>query len=204
MTSSDVTRREFMEAAVVTGGALVGGQLMPGAISPAAAQGPEAAPAPLDVVLQRQRNRASADARSAHHAPRRAARAPASHRLEERLRPRPVRRLHRADGRQAREIVPVARRPRRGARDHDHRGPGARRRAPPVAGRLHRARRLPVRLLHVRADHGRRRLHRRGPCRLAAGNPRMDERQPLPLRRLRPHRRGHPGRGGRTGSVQGG
>ena len=114
----------------------------------------------------RQRNRASADARSAHHAARRSARAPASHRIEEGLRPRPVRRLHGADGRQAREILPLARRPRRGARDHDHRRPGPRRPAPSAAGRLHRARRLPVRLLHVRADHGRRRLHQRGPRRL--------------------------------------
>ena len=78
----------------------------------------------------RQRNRAPADARSAHHAARRPARAPASYGLEERLRPRPVRRLHGADGRQAREIVPLARCPRGGARDHDHRRPGARRAAP--------------------------------------------------------------------------
>ena len=115
----------------------------------------------------RQRNRASADARSAHHAARRSARAPASHRLEERLRPRPVRRLHGADGRQAREIVPLARCPRGGTRDHDDRRLGARRATPSVASRLHRAGRLPVRLLHARTDHGRRRLHRRGPCRLA-------------------------------------
>ena len=52
MTSSDVTRREFMEGAAVTGGAIIGGQLMPGAISTAAAQSAEAAPAPLDVVLR--------------------------------------------------------------------------------------------------------------------------------------------------------
>ena len=42
MTSSDVTRREFMEAAVVTSGALLGRQLIPGATSPAAAQNAEA------------------------------------------------------------------------------------------------------------------------------------------------------------------
>ena len=52
MTNSDLTRREFMEAAVVTGGALAGGQLMPGAISMAAAQNSEAGPAPLDVLLR--------------------------------------------------------------------------------------------------------------------------------------------------------
>jgi xanthine dehydrogenase YagT iron-sulfur-binding subunit len=52
IASSDVTRRELMQAAVVTGGALVGGQLMPGAISSAVAQVAGAAPAPLDVVLR--------------------------------------------------------------------------------------------------------------------------------------------------------
>jgi xanthine dehydrogenase YagT iron-sulfur-binding subunit len=52
MTSADATRREFLEAAVVTGGALVGGQLMPEAVSPAVAQGAGATPAPLDVVLR--------------------------------------------------------------------------------------------------------------------------------------------------------
>lgn len=52
MTSSDVTRREFMEAAVVTGGALVGGQLVPGAVSLGEAQSVDQLPAPLDVVLR--------------------------------------------------------------------------------------------------------------------------------------------------------
>lgn len=52
MASSDVTRRELLEVAAVTGGALVGGHLMPGAISSAAAQGDGAAPASLDVVLR--------------------------------------------------------------------------------------------------------------------------------------------------------
>jgi len=52
MTNSDVTRRELLELAVVTGGALAGGQFMAGAVSPAAAQGAGAAPAPLDIVLR--------------------------------------------------------------------------------------------------------------------------------------------------------
>jgi xanthine dehydrogenase YagT iron-sulfur-binding subunit len=52
MTSPDLTRRKFIEAAVVTGGALAGGQLMPGAISRAAPQSPEPRPAPLDVLLR--------------------------------------------------------------------------------------------------------------------------------------------------------
>jgi xanthine dehydrogenase YagT iron-sulfur-binding subunit len=51
VSSSDVTRRELLAVAAVTGGALVGGQLMPRAMSPANAQG-AAAPAPLSVALR--------------------------------------------------------------------------------------------------------------------------------------------------------
>jgi xanthine dehydrogenase YagT iron-sulfur-binding subunit len=50
--NSDLTRRELLAATAVTGGIFaVGGQFVPGAISPAAAQGSETGPAPLDVVL---------------------------------------------------------------------------------------------------------------------------------------------------------
>src|SRR5256886_14839912 len=52
MSSSDITRRELMEAAVVTGSAVIGGQLMPGAISAADAQGAGAIPAGLNVMLR--------------------------------------------------------------------------------------------------------------------------------------------------------
>jgi xanthine dehydrogenase YagT iron-sulfur-binding subunit len=52
MTSSDVTRRELLQIAAVTGGALAGGQALLGTAPPAAAQGAAAAPAPLDVVLR--------------------------------------------------------------------------------------------------------------------------------------------------------
>ena len=52
ITSSDVTRRELMEVAVVTGGALVGAQLMPGFISQAAAQTAGTAPASIELVLR--------------------------------------------------------------------------------------------------------------------------------------------------------
>ncbi|MPY74581.1 MAG: 2Fe-2S iron-sulfur cluster binding domain-containing protein [Alphaproteobacteria bacterium] len=52
LTGFDMTRRELMEVAVVTGGALVGGQLMPGFIPEAAAQAADARPAPLDLVLR--------------------------------------------------------------------------------------------------------------------------------------------------------
>ena len=49
--SSDVTRRELLAVAAVSGGALVGSQLMPGLIPQAAAQTAGAAPAPLNLVL---------------------------------------------------------------------------------------------------------------------------------------------------------
>jgi xanthine dehydrogenase YagT iron-sulfur-binding subunit len=52
MISPELTRRELLELTAATGGAVLGGQLIPGAISPAAAQGAEAAPAPLDIVLR--------------------------------------------------------------------------------------------------------------------------------------------------------
>jgi xanthine dehydrogenase YagT iron-sulfur-binding subunit len=52
-TNSDVTRRELLAVTAVTGGAFIlGEQLLPGAISPAAAQGSEAGPAPLDLALR--------------------------------------------------------------------------------------------------------------------------------------------------------
>src|SRR5215217_2858589 len=50
--SSDVTRREVMERALVTGTALVGGQLMPVSIPQAVAQATGPAPALLDLVLR--------------------------------------------------------------------------------------------------------------------------------------------------------
>ncbi|MFL4977380.1 MAG: (2Fe-2S)-binding protein [Xanthobacteraceae bacterium] len=49
--SPDVTRRELLAVAAVSGGALVGSQLMPGLIPQAAAQTAGAAPAPLNLVL---------------------------------------------------------------------------------------------------------------------------------------------------------
>jgi xanthine dehydrogenase YagT iron-sulfur-binding subunit len=52
MTNSDLTRRELLERAAVTGGALTVGQLFPGAAPLAAAQSADEAPAPLDVRLR--------------------------------------------------------------------------------------------------------------------------------------------------------
>jgi xanthine dehydrogenase YagT iron-sulfur-binding subunit len=51
MIDSNLTRRDMLAAAAVTGGAMIGDQLMPGAMSPAAAQGAATALTPLDVVL---------------------------------------------------------------------------------------------------------------------------------------------------------
>ncbi len=50
--SCDVTRRELLAVAAVTGGALVGGQLMSENMSPAAAQGAAVTPPPLNVMLR--------------------------------------------------------------------------------------------------------------------------------------------------------
>jgi xanthine dehydrogenase YagT iron-sulfur-binding subunit len=52
MHNTDVTRRELLEIAAASGGAVATGQLLLGATSPAVAQGAAAAPAALDVVLR--------------------------------------------------------------------------------------------------------------------------------------------------------
>ncbi len=52
MSGSDMTRRELLDAAVVTGAVIVVGQLMPGAISSAPAQGAGAVSSPINVVLR--------------------------------------------------------------------------------------------------------------------------------------------------------
>jgi len=51
MTSTDITRREMLELAAMTGGILTGGPLLPGTTAKAAAQGADAAPAPLEMTL---------------------------------------------------------------------------------------------------------------------------------------------------------
>jgi xanthine dehydrogenase YagT iron-sulfur-binding subunit len=48
----DLTRRELLKLAAATGGALVAGRLLPESVSAVAAQGTDAAPAPIDVVLR--------------------------------------------------------------------------------------------------------------------------------------------------------
>ena len=79
----------------------------------------------------------------------------------------------------------------RGPRDHDDRGAGPRRRTRPDPAGVHRARRLPVRLLHAGPDH-----EPAAPCSTRSRTPTDErdparrERQPLPLRRIPEHRRG--------------
>src|SRR5579883_3326336 len=51
-TRSDMSRRELMEVAAVTGAALFGGQLMPGSVPPAPTQAAGPAPALLEAVLR--------------------------------------------------------------------------------------------------------------------------------------------------------
>jgi xanthine dehydrogenase YagT iron-sulfur-binding subunit len=52
INNSDMTRREVLVLAAVTGGALVGGQLMPGVMPTVAAQSSAGEPSPLDVLLR--------------------------------------------------------------------------------------------------------------------------------------------------------
>src|SRR5438309_4369901 len=196
MTSFNPTRRDLLKLTAATGGGLAAGPFVPRTAPEAAAQGTNAAPAPRNVVLRINgtEHRLTLDPRTT---------------LLDALREH----LHltgskkgcglgqcgactvlmdgkrMANGRQAYEILFVTRAARGRSRDHDDRRLGARRATPPVASSIHRTGRLPMRLLHAWADHVRRRLHRRGPCRLAGGDPRLDERQFVPLRRLRPYRR---------------
>ena len=75
-------------------------------------------------VLHGERHGTRARTRHAHHAARRLARAPASHRHQEGLRPRPVRRLHGDRRRAADQFLPDAGRHARGRQHHHDRGPG--------------------------------------------------------------------------------
>src|ERR1700761_5960502 len=153
-----------------------------------------------------QRPAAHAGTRHAHHAARRPARTPAPDRHEERLRPRPVRRLYGDRRRAAHQLVPDAGGDASRCEGDDHRGAGHARAPASDAGRVRQARRLPVRLLHAGADlpggrdaggsAARRPEPRHGRPRCAAAavdrrTARTHERQHLPLRRVLEHRRGH-------------
>ena len=137
-----------------------------------------------------------------------AARAPRRHRAEEGLRPRSVRLLHRPARRPARDDLPRARgRPRRRARSSPPPGLGDGRRAAP-----RRRRRSSTTTASSAATARRARSARPSACSTRSRpahratspttstappeldrrrDPRAHERQPLPLRRLREHRRRH-------------
>src|SRR6201992_3640814 len=112
-------------------------------------------------------------------------------RHEKGVRPRTMRRVHRSDRRPAHEFLsrPSRFARRRGSDDHrrDRRG----RRPTPAAGRVHRARCLSMRLLHAGPDMFWRGAPERRTCPFARGDPRANERQPLPVRRLHQHRGCH-------------
>ena len=145
----------------------------------------------------RQRGGADARARHAHHAARPAARAPRPDRRQEGLRPRPVRRVHRADRRPPRAQLP---RPRRRPRTAPR---SPRSRASPTATSCTRCRRRSSTHDAFQCGYctpgpdllGGRDARRGGPSASTAGDgadrrstgrdPRADERQPVPLRRLR-------------------
>ena len=107
-----------------------------------------------------------------------------------------LRRVRRADGRRAGEVVHGAGGERRRPRDHDRRGPRARRGARSRPRGLHGGARPAVRLLH--AGHDAHRPRAAGPQSEpdGAGDPRGDQRPDLSLHGLPEHRQGGPvGRG---------
>src|SRR5215813_12986941 len=103
-----------------------------------------------------------------------------------------MRRLHRSGRRPADQLLPhIGRYEGRRQSDH-HRGAGDGWRAACVAAGIHRPRRVPVRLLHAGTDLLGRRPDRRRQREERRRDPRADERQYLPLRRVSQHCRGDP------------
>src|SRR5581483_11501510 len=80
--------------------------------------------------------------------------------------------------------------------DHDDRGAGARRRAPPSAAGLPRAARVAVRLLHAGNGDGDGLDPEGEPESERGGDPARARGEPLPLHRLSQHRQGGAGRRG--------
>src|SRR5262245_7693931 len=127
-----------------------------------------------------------------------AARLPArdarAHRHEEGMRSRPMWRVHRARERSAGELLSDPRRYARWRDDHHDRGPRHARHAASDAGRLRRARCLPVRVLHVGPDHVSCGLAQGALWPGGRGREGADERQHLPMRGVFEHRRRDPAR----------
>src|SRR5262245_13652259 len=148
-------------------------------------------------LLHLEREADAPGGRAAPHPPRRAARAARPHRPEGGLRPRLVRRLHRAPRREAGERLHGPRPRLRGARPPHDRGDRHSREARPRAARVLRGRRAAVRLLH--AGNGDLGLRPASPPSRAdpRPGPRGVRREPLPLRDLPEGVRGGAARGAR-------
>ncbi len=142
-------------------------------------------------LVHGQRRAARARARAAPAAVRRAAPRPAAHRHPRRLRARRVRRLHRARRRRPGAVVPAVRGVPGRRRDHHHRGAAGRADGGmgPVQQAFHECHALqcgfctPGFVTTVTA------FLRRAPGPDPGGGARGDLRQPVPLHRLRQHRR---------------
>src|SRR6266498_2382237 len=148
-----------------------------------------------------QRGRAHARPRPARVARLRVTRAARTDRYERRLRHVLVRRVHRPAERGVRQVLHLARRSGGGARDHDHRGLGDERFAPPGAGGVSRAARIAVRLLHPRLRDGHGEPAPRDSEPERGGDPARAGGQPLPLHRLPQHRPRRAGGGGNRGGL---
>src|SRR6266511_684131 len=120
---------------------------------------------------------------------RRAARAARADRHQEGLRPGAVRRVHGARGRPAGAVLPDPRRVGGRPAGHHGRRAGAGGRAAPGPAGVHRLRRLPVRIVHLGADHVGGGAAPGGACGHRRGDPGVDVGQPVPVRRVPPHRR---------------
>ena len=131
---------------------------------PPGARPPALRRAAYDHPPHRQRRRAARRGGRSLDAGRAAARSPGLDRHEDRLRPRRVRRLHGAAGRQAGVLVQQPGRVDGRPVDRNRRGARAQRSARPAAAGVRRARRAAVRLLHVGpVDGPRRRCSRANP-----------------------------------------
>ena len=126
-----VSRRTFLKASGIPLAAapvLIGPRMVQAADAEVAVHGPGKAKFTLNVNGQARPGGGGA----ARHAARRAAQRPRRHRRQARLRPRHLRRLHDARGRQARLRLLDARHRRAGREDHDRRVAGRQPRSHPL------------------------------------------------------------------------
>ena len=188
----------------MTGGILVGGQLVPGAISPATAQSADAMPAPLDVLLR---------VNGADHRLTLDPRTTLLDALREHLRLTGTKKGCGLGQCGACTVLMDGKRVNRACRSR--RSPTAAR-SPTIEGLAQGGQLHPLQAAFIEHD-----AFQCGYCTpgqimagvaciaeghagSARGDPRLDERQPVPLRRLRPHRRGDSGCGARRWLRAGG